>query len=54
MSLEEKHYSEKSEDKNFKTQLLQILSDAEDDVQNKRIAPISKTSDDLRIMLEQY
>ena len=34
-------------------ELLEILAEAEDDVRNGRIAPISKTFDDLRQMLQE-
>lgn len=40
--------------KNMKAriELLEILSEAEDDVKNGRVAPISETFDDLRAMLQ--
>lgn len=34
-------------------ELLEILAEAEDDVRNDRIAPISETFDDLRNMLQE-
>lgn len=34
-------------------ELLEILSEAEDDVKNGRIAPVSETFDDLRKMLQE-
>ncbi|MDE7248383.1 MAG: type II toxin-antitoxin system Phd/YefM family antitoxin [Lachnospiraceae bacterium] len=34
-------------------ELLEILSEAEDDVKNGRIAPVSETFDDLRKMLKE-
>ena len=34
-------------------ELLEILSEADDDVKNGRIAPISETFDDLRNMLQE-
>lgn len=34
-------------------ELLEILSEAEDDVRNGRVAPISETFDDLRQMLRE-
>lgn len=41
--------------KNMKAriELLEILAEAEDDVRNKRVAPISETFDDLRAMLQE-
>ena len=33
-------------------ELLELLAEAEDDVKNKRMAPISETFDDLRNMLQ--
>lgn len=33
-------------------ELLETLAEAEDDVKNGRVAPISKTFDDLRMMLK--
>lgn len=41
--------------KNMKSriELLEILAEAEDDVKNKRIAPISDTFNDLRAMLQE-
>lgn len=34
-------------------ELLELLAEAEDDVRNKRVAPISETFDDLRQMLRE-
>lgn len=34
-------------------ELLEILAEAEDDVRNERVAPISETFDDLRQMLRE-
>ena len=34
-------------------ELLEILSEAEDDVKNGRVAPISETFDELREMLQE-
>lgn len=34
-------------------ELLEILAEAEDDVRNERVAPISETFDDLRQMLQE-
>lgn len=34
-------------------ELLELLSEAEDDVKNGRIAPVSETFDDLRKMLQE-
>ena len=34
-------------------ELLEILAEAEEDVKNKRTAPISETFDDLRQMLQE-
>ena len=34
-------------------ELLEILTEAEDDVRNKRVAPISETFEDLRQMLRE-
>lgn len=34
-------------------ELLEMLSDAEDDVKNGRVAPVSDTFDDLRKMLQE-
>ncbi len=34
-------------------ELLEILSEAEDDVKNGRVAPVSETFDDLRKMLQE-
>ena len=34
-------------------ELLEILAEAEDDVRNGRVAPISETFDDLRQMLRE-
>ena len=41
--------------KNMKAriELLEVLAEAEDDVKNGRIAPISETFDDLRKMLQE-
>jgi len=41
--------------KNMKSriELLEILTEAEDDVKNGRVAPISETFDDLRAMLQE-
>lgn len=41
--------------KNMKAriELLEILAEAEDDVKNGRVAPISETFDDLRAMLQE-
>lgn len=41
--------------KNMKAriELLEILAEAEDDVKNGRVAPISETFDDLRNMLQE-
>ena len=41
--------------KNMKAriELLEILAEAEDDVKNGRVAPISETFDDLRTMLQE-
>ena len=41
--------------KNMKSriELLEILAEAEDDVKNGRVAPISETFDDLRAMLQE-
>ena len=41
--------------KNMKAriELLEILAEAEDDVKNERIAPISETFDDLRAILQE-
>lgn len=41
--------------KNMKSriELLEILAEAEDDVKNGRVAPISETFDDLRAMLRE-
>ena len=41
--------------KNMKAriELLEVLAEAEDDVKNNRIAPISDTFDDLRKMLQE-
>ena len=34
-------------------ELLEVLAEAEDDVKNGRVAPISETFDDLRAMLQE-
>lgn len=41
--------------KNMKAriELLEVLAEAEDDVKNGRVAPISETFDDLRKMLQE-
>ena len=41
--------------KNMKSriELLEVLAEAEDDVKNGRVAPISETFDDLRAMLQE-
>ena len=41
--------------KNMKSriELLEILTEVEDDVKNGRVAPISETFDDLRAMLQE-
>ena len=42
--------------KNMKSriELLEVLAEAEDDVKNGRVAPISETFDDLRAMLQEW
>ena len=41
--------------KNMKAriELLEVLAEAEDDVKNERVAPITETFDDLRKMLQE-
>ena len=41
--------------KNMKAriELLEVLAEAEDDVKNSRVAPITETFDDLRKMLQE-
>ena len=41
--------------KNMKAriELLEVLAEAEDDVKNNRVAPITETFDDLRKMLQE-
>ena len=34
-------------------ELLELLAEAEDDVKNQRIAPVSETFDDLRVLLQE-
>ena len=45
----------KEENKNMKSpiDLLEVLAEAEDDVKNGRVAPISDTFDDLRKMFQE-
>ena len=39
--------------KNARIELLEILAEAEDDVKNGRVAPISETFNDLRALLQE-
>jgi hypothetical protein len=48
-------YISYEEYKNMKAriELLEVLAEAEDDVKNSRIAPVTETFDDLRKMLQE-
>ena len=44
---------EESKNMKARVELLEILAEAEDDVKNGRVAPITETFDDLRKMLQE-
>lgn len=47
------HSYEQYQNMKSRIELLELLSDAEDDVRNRRVAPISETFQDLRAQLQE-